>query len=91
MIFIDLNTQKKWLKTYYNVLICNFNKIISENYLDLASGTGQVYFKVQSKFNGLRIAQDISEKQFQVLNQKMKNLNNEKCISILGDSFKIGQ
>lgn len=38
------------------------NKIFSENYLDLASGTGQVYFKIQSKFNGFRIGQDISEK-----------------------------
>jgi len=61
------------------------------NYIDIASGTGLLFYEVAEKFNGKLVVNDRSSKQLQVAKEKLKdhNLNPEKIEFVESDSLEI--
>ncbi|KAM3142843.1 hypothetical protein pb186bvf_004906 [Paramecium bursaria] len=75
--------------TYPDKAIENIRFTNNENYIDIAAGTGQLFFKLQNKFTSERVATDISKKQYEVLAQKMDKLNDPKLKHILCDAYDL--
>jgi SAM-dependent methyltransferase len=61
------------------------------NYIDIASGTGLLFYELAQKFNGSLVVNDRSKKQLQVAKEKLKNytLNPENVEFVESDAFDI--
>ncbi|KAM3142923.1 hypothetical protein pb186bvf_004986 [Paramecium bursaria] len=84
--FLDMTPR---VPTYPDEAIEKIPFAKNENYIDIAAGTGQVFFKLQQKFTGERVATDLSKKQYEVLAQKIDKLNDPNLKHILCDAYDL--
>jgi ubiquinone/menaquinone biosynthesis C-methylase UbiE len=88
------DTYEKYRPPYHPGLIDKLNELSKgkKTYLDIAAGTGQIFLKIFTQFSELAVANDLSNLQLSILDERLKMIETTTSVKVICcDAFELSQ